>query len=689
MFAQGTLCWIVVLFLTAITGAMGGYIWCRRRCELKHPAYVLKPAVEHPLTSQRELVCLVKAMQMSGDSLLILDMENKIIAVNRAMARTYGAESPNELVGRHFLDLLAPQEWERVEGEREELLHKGYLKDREYFIVTGDGRRLLLETSMALVRDANGHPVGIIGISRDMTERRRAEREREQLLAQFRERAWQIQQIVDTVPEGVILLDREHRVMLANPLGRRDLATLAQAEVGDTLTQLGGRPLAELLTSPPRGLWHELTAEQRHFQLLARPIEDGATPQGWVIVIRDVTRQREIERRIQQQERLAAVGQLAAGIAHDFNNIMATIVLYAQMTAREQTIPARVRERMSVINQQAHYAGQLIQQILDFSRRTVLERQPMDLRSFLKEQVKLLRRTFPESIEVNLTCDPGDYTIHADPARIQQVVMNLALNARDAMPDGGRLCISLSRLTIAEDKHTPLPDMQAGEWICLRVSDTGCGIPPDVLPHIFEPFFTTKPAGEGTGLGLAQVWGIVQQHQGHIDVSTKVGQGTTFTVYLPAMSNESVTTEQVELQTLPQGHGETILVVEDNQALRTSLQQSLEMLHYRVLTAAHGREGLRRFEQHNEIALILTDDVMPEMGGRAMLRALRERGWQGPAVIITGHPLQSTTDIFPVGCAVQWMQKPVTLEQLAYTVADALGVAENERRDQSDNTEMR
>ncbi len=511
-------------------------------------------------------------------------------------------------------------------------------------------------------------------VATDITEYKKAEEERARLLAQIQEQAQRVQQIVDTVPEGVILLDAAGQIVLANPMGKKDLLTLANANVGDTLTNLATHPLSEFLTWPAKKLWHELTADERSFQIIARPLESGPEPQGWVLVIRDVTQQREVERRAQQQERLAAVGQLAAGIAHDFNNIMATIVLYAQMAARSEGVSTLDRERMETINQQALYATQLIQQILDFSRRAVIERRPMDMLVFLKEQVKLLERTLPESIKIDLVYDTDEhatsFTVNADPTRVQQAIMNLAVNARDAMRAGGELRIELERLRIESGKRPPLPEIETGEWVRIQVSDTGMGIPPDALAHIFEPFFTTKPVGEGTGLGLAQVWGIVKQHDGHIGVVSRENEGATFSIYLPALRALEVKTPAQEPPPVSPGHGETILLVEDNPTVREALVQSLDALGYLVLAAANGREALPIFERHaDEIALVLSDMVMPGMGGVALLHTLRNQGWIGPAIILTGHPLRGENGDLPSGGVVEWLQKPIDLEKLAQMLA--------------------
>jgi two-component system cell cycle sensor histidine kinase/response regulator CckA len=538
----------------------------------------------------------------------------------------------------------------------------------ELQLLTGMGQQLAVAIYNAQLYET---------IQQELIERKRVEREREQLLTQIQEQAQQVQQIVDTVPEGVLLLDATGQIVLANPTAEKDLVVLADAKVGDSLSQLGDRPLDTLLASPPKGLWHEVDVDGQHFQIIARPTDAGPTAGGWVLVIRDVTQQREVERRIHQQQRLAAVGQLAAGIAHDFNNVMASIVLYAQMTARERELPDHVLSRMETIDQQARHATRLIQQILDFSRRAVLERQPLDLTLLLKEQVKLLERTLPESIGIRLTYGPDEHMVHADPTRIQQAITNLALNARDAMPDGGELGITLDRIEIKAGESPPLAEMAAGEWIRIVVSDTGTGIAPNVLPHIFEPFFTTR-APLGSGLGLAQVHGIVAQHKGAIDVETELGQGTSFAIYLPALpahpSEPSTASLSRELPPLPLGRGETILVVEDDATVRRALVDSLELLGYQVLEAVNGQKALTMLEQHGgEVQLVVSDVVMPEMGGIALLHALQERKCKIGVVMLTGHMLRKELEDLRAQGMIDWLHKPPQLEQLANVVARALG----------------
>jgi signal transduction histidine kinase len=508
--------------------------------------------------------------------------------------------------------------------------------DLELPLTRIDGRRIWVRTTAHALKE-EGRVKKIIGNIVDITDRKQAEEERGRLMTQIRRQAQQMEQVLSTVPVGVLQFDAKGRVLHANPVGAQDLDMLADAHVGQTLTHLGDRPLAELLTSPPAGgLWHEVKAAGHVFEVLARPVENGAEAKQWVMVLNDVTQELETRTQLAQQERLAAVGQLAAGIAHDLNNNLAVIALYTQMALREPVMPPKTHERLSTVSQQVKRMAALIQQILDFSRRAMLERQPLNLVPFMKEIVKLLERTIPEHIEVRLTASRNseDLIAYADPTRMQQIVMNLAVNARDAMPEGGRLDIELERVTVERGRSPLRPKMAPGDWIKLAVSDNGSGIPLEVMPHIFEPFYTTKGPGEGTGLGLAQVYGIVEQHGGRIDVTTEIDQGTTFTIYLPALGVQPFEPTSEKSAALWQGHGEVVLVVEDDPTLRAALVAGLEQLNYRTLQVGNGEHALALLAQPDQdIALVLSDVVMPGIGRHSSLPSIA--GERAPRA---GHP---------------------------------------------------
>jgi PAS domain S-box-containing protein len=487
---------------------------------------------------------------------------------------------------------------------------------------------------------------------------------------------YRLESLIERLPVGVLLLDAEYRLLIANLLGRQILAQLNPREPGEVITQLGSYAVADLCNTfsvidpskdilpveivsdgPPRAI---IEAE-------ARPI--GGDTRQWVITLRDVTQERENQERIRLQERLATVGQLAAGIAHDFNNIMAAILVYTDLLMGERGLPPDSRERLMIIQQQVQRATSLIRQILDFSRRSMMEQQPMDLLPFVKELDKLLSRVLPETIRLDLKYQPGSYMINGDPTRLQQVFMNLALNARDAMPEGGSLRFELSTFNTSTLAKLPHPELPPGEWICITVADTGHGISSEILPHVFDPFFTTKAVGRGTGLGLAQVYGIVRQHQGYIDVASHLGAGTEFLIYLPALESHD---EQEGSKAMPDqfdGKGITVLVVEDDQATRDALRALLQAQNFSVMTASNGNEALRIFEQkEGSISFVVADVVMPEMGGLTLHQILRERWQDVKMLFVTGHPLEMRDQALLEKGDVNWLQKPFSIQEFNYAV---------------------
>lgn len=489
--------------------------------------------------------------------------------------------------------------------------------------------------------------------------------ERIALLDRIQENAHQVQYIIETVPEGVILLDEYHHVVLANPVAQAYLVDLAQFSPEEALTFLGEKPVEKLFDPDHQNLWSEIDSvgpPRRIFEVGVQPLEKSANPGGWVIVIREVTQERESQKRIQMQERLATVGQLAAGIAHDFNNILAAIIVYADLLKRDPNLLSASQERLSIIQQQVHRAASLIRQILDFSRRSVMEQSMLDLLPFVKELDKLLRRVLPETIRIELDYQPGVYLVNADPTRLQQVFMNLAVNARDATMEDGVLKFNLDQVNILEDEAPPCPDIPAGIWNRITVKDSGEGIPSDILPHIFEPFFTTKPVGEGTGLGLAQAYGIIKQHDGYIDAHSEPGEGTTFHIYLPAQQPVYEQIDHSEAAAGTRGSGETLLLVEDDYSTLEAMRTLLEDLGYQVIAAGDGQEALEIYESRaDKIQLVVSDLVMPVMGGVMLYQKLTERWPNVKMLFITGHPERDGDRAILESGQVTWLQKPFSV----------------------------
>ena len=388
----------------------------------------------------------------------------------------------------------------------------------------------------------------------------------------------------------------------------------------------------------------------------------------------EITERLRAEEHMQQQERLVAVGQMAAGIAHDFNNILAIIMLYTQMLQIAVQQPTQQRH-LTTIYQQALHAANLVQQILDFSRRSTMERVTMDTVPFVKELARLWQRTLPESIRVDAEMGNDPLVISADPSRLQQALMNMAINARDAMPEGGVLRITAARMTLVAGQQPPLASLTPGNWLCIDVRDSGTGIPADVLPHIFDPFFTTKAPGVGTGLGLAQVYGIVHQLDGFIHVESEEGTGTLFTIYLPLVDQPASTIEEV--QSLPPlGEGETILLVEDEEALRAAMAEMLAELGYVVISAANGREAITLLQAREEnIDLVVSDLVMPDMGGKELYTELvQEYSQERPLrmLLVTGYPHDTLAEWQVEQGIIRWLQKPFAMDVFANRVAETL-----------------
>ncbi|MCX7643094.1 MAG: response regulator, partial [Armatimonadetes bacterium] len=527
-------------------------------------------------------------------------VDGRWIDVNPAMLRVLKASSSDILSHHSFWHLFANAP-DREEAFRQ-LFDNRQMSLPQVLLRSLDGSTFWARMDASLTCDASGNFKWIDGVLMDVTPLVIAEMEQEQVTSILRT-------LVDNLPEGIALLDENWHVVMCNPKAESMLSMLGhQSQL--PLKIIAGRPVGEFLRPSPQGLWRELVVEDRIYEIALYPASD----QHKILVLRDVTSERDIRRRLEIQERLAAIGELAAGLAHDFNNILSSIVGGAELLSMREDLHPDVQEFLNTVITQGERSATLIRKILDFSKRTASEQRPTDMVSFLQDCLNFLSRILPENISVVVDIPNDTYIAEVDVVQMQQVITNLVVNARDAMPEGGELRLSLRKLTIGENDLPPVPTLRPGEWIAISVSDSGIGIKPEHLPHIFEPFFTTKETG--TGLGLAQVYGIVAQHGGCIDVQSEVGKGSTFTVYLPAAPAKTETHPSEEVLDIPTGDGELILLAEDEDGVRLVIHRMLERLNYRVLAARDGTEALRLYERHgNEVALVLTDLVMPELGG--------------------------------------------------------------------------
>ena len=402
-------------------------------------------------------------------------------------------------------------------------------------------------------------------------------------------------------------------------------------------------------------------------------------PDKFVIVNRDVTDRREAEKalrdsEIRQTQRMEAVGRLSGGIAHDFNNLLGVIIGYTELLETRVRDDDSARKAVEEIRKTAQRAAALTRQLLAFSRRQVLEPKPIDLNAVVSDVEKMLRRLIGENIELKTVCGPSLGRLMADRGQMEQVVLNLAVNARDAMPHGGKLIIETANTVLDETTIRHMPTAKAGDYIMLSVSDNGTGMDPQTKAKIFEPFFTTKDAGKGTGLGLATIYDVVKRAEGHIWVYSEVGQGTIFKIYFPRVerSVEAEAAETARSQVAP--GTETILLVEDDDDLRTVTRDLLVQSGYSVLDASNGEKALKMVKTYEgPIHLLLSDVVMPGMSGAALAAELSHGHPQINVLYMSGYTDETIVRSGALEPGILLLEKPFTREVLIAKVRDALG----------------
>jgi PAS domain S-box-containing protein len=498
-----------------------------------------------------------------------------------------------------------------------------------------------------------------------------------------------------SIGDGLIATDEQGRVRFMNTLAEQltgwpqaDALGKGVAEVFRVVEAASRQPVPNpVLEALAKGASVSLA---RNTNLLSRsgrecPVDDSAAPirdvngrvSGAVLVFRDTTERRTLEEHLRQAQKMEAVGRLAGGIAHDFNNIMTIVTGYSDLLLSEGVLspPMPAAERLEAIRN-IHAAGQraaaLTNQIMAFSRRQILVPSVLSLNTVVRDMGGMVRRLIGSNIEFVTETDPDLGSVKADPTQLGQVILNLAVNARDAMRTGGRLVVATRNAVLGPETTRRHPDVRPGRYALLSVSDTGTGMPGEVLAHVFEPFFTTKGVGHGTGLGLATVHGIVKQSGGHIEVTSKVGEGTTFWVYLPLIDEPPPQPTSGEVRSTAKGR-ETILLAEDEEGVRRMTRTVLERSGYTVLEAATGPEAVRVAETHPQpIHLLLTDIIMPGLSGREVAeRATRvKRGLR--VLFMSGYTEDVLVHQGVESAAMDFLHKPFTLDALTHKVREVL-----------------
>jgi two-component system cell cycle sensor histidine kinase/response regulator CckA len=618
-------------------------------------------------------------MEQANDAILILDLPHRILDANREAVRLLGYPR-GELVGRHFDELVVPEEREDSARSREAFLAEGTVHVEGRNLLRSDGRTVPVDVSASLVRfgGETGDPV-VLAILRDITERKQAE-------AALRRSEEQYRLLFDSNPHPMWVFDEETLAFLAvNDAAIRHYGYSREEFLGMTIKDI--RPpedvpelLQALLENPPDRQRSEIPGHFKHrrkdgtvFQVeIARsPIRFRGRGARLVLAM-DVTEKRSLEAQLLQSQKMESVGRLAGGVAHDFNNILGVISGYGELLRRRLPDDPHLRKYADDVLKAAQRAAGLTRQLLAFSRRQVLLPQILDLNGVVSEMEKMLRRLIGEDVQLVTALDTDPVPIKADPGQLEQVLMNLVVNARDAMPQGGRLVIETGIADFDERYAATHAGVQPGRYATLAVSDTGHGMSREVQARIFEPFFTTKDPGKGTGLGLATVHGIVKQSGGHVFVYSEPDKGSTFKVYLPTFGESPAAAGPVVEKDAPSGT-ETVLVVEDEASLRQIVRECLEEVGYTVLEAPDGLAALELAERHRgPIPLLITDVVMPGLGGRELARRLTEKRPDTKVLYMSGYTDDAVILHGVLTADMPFLEKPFTPGGLARKVREVL-----------------
>jgi nitrogen-specific signal transduction histidine kinase/CheY-like chemotaxis protein len=402
-------------------------------------------------------------------------------------------------------------------------------------------------------------------------------------------------------------------------------------------------------------------------------IEVRGRPLLMLSLCRDITTQKRLEEQLRQSQKMEAIGQLAGGVAHDFNNILTVIHGHASLLAASGLDEAGSRSAHQIALAAERAAG-LTRQLLTFSRRQLIQPKRLNMNKIVGNMTDMLGRILGEDVALHLNYSTASATVEADAGMMEQVLLNLAVNARDAMPRGGQLSVRISIVDVNEDHVQRHPEARAGRFVCVSKTDTGSGIPPENLSRIFEPFFTTKEVGKGTGLGLATVYGIVKQHQGWVEVESTVGKGTTFRIYIPYVGEEQTQAEKPTTQITIRGGTETILLVEDEKPVRELVARVLERHGYKLLQAGTGAEAVEVWRSHkDQIHLLLTDLIMPgNMNGRELAEALWMERPELKVIFTSGYSADIVGKDFKIESDLNFLQKPYHPQTLALAVRRCL-----------------
>jgi PAS domain S-box-containing protein len=607
--------------------------------------------------------------ERNGKAIVMVDPETRLVLLANPTAEHLAGCARDGLTGRPLEELHVPEEWLRIEPLFSEDFSRKGLAGLECRVRTHGGATRIATLSSTRA-DLDGRQVLMLEYL-DVTERLHVE-------AALRAAEERLRALVANAPVVLFALDANGVFTLSEGRALESLGLAPGQVVGRSVWEVY-RDVPSVIENLQRAFSGEeftavLDVEKFAFETRYTPVRDAeGRVTGLIGVATDVTERRRLEDQLRQSQKMEAIGRLAGGVAHDFNNLLAAIQGHAELMLGQLAPGAPLHRSASEVHKAAARGALLTRQLLTFSRKEVVAPRALDMNLVTAEMENMLRRLIGEHIELVISLAGVPLRARCDRGQLEQVILNLALNARDAMPDGGKVSIDVAAAEVEEGAAATHPGARPGPHVALTVSDTGCGMDDQTRSHLFEPFFTTKAAGKGTGLGLSTVYGIVQRAGGHVRVKSEPGQGSTFIVCLPRVEELAPAEEPVGVAA-PVLHGaETVLVAEDEDAVRSMVREALEARGYRVLVARNGVEALEMARRYGDyIDLLLTDVVMPQMNGAELAQRLSHMRPGLRVLFVSGYTDDAVIRHGVLEARTAFLQKPFSLDVLARTVREVL-----------------